>query len=139
MRDEVKPREKGAGMSSVLRSVRKRKKSRRLGEVEIISREGYEEFELDAKVEAIRALIPLGLMHVKELLDQEVRSWRGSVSPARRQRFAGGVTAATLVRSALRGSGLRSGFRGCAAWQGARYRCDPTKRSAAITRRTIGC
>ena len=47
-------------MSSVLRTVKKRKKSRRLGEVEIIRREEYAELELDSKVEAIRALIPLG-------------------------------------------------------------------------------
>ncbi len=33
-----------------------RKKSRRLGEVKIISREDYVEFDLDARVEAIRAL-----------------------------------------------------------------------------------
>ena len=37
-------------MSSVLRSVRKRKKSRRLGEVEILRREEYDELDLDAKV-----------------------------------------------------------------------------------------
>ena len=64
-------------MSSVLRSVKKRKKSRRLGEVEIIRREEYAEFELDAKVEAIRALVPLGLMHVAEVLDDEVTGLAG--------------------------------------------------------------
>ena len=64
-------------MSSVLRSVKKRKKSRRLGEVEIIRREDYDELELDAKVEAIRALVPLGLMHVFELLDDEVTALAG--------------------------------------------------------------
>jgi transposase-like protein len=64
-------------MGSVLRTVRKRKKSRRLGEVEVVRREEYVEFELDAKVEAIRALIPLGLMHVNELLDQEVTALAG--------------------------------------------------------------
>ncbi len=64
-------------MSSVLRSVRKRKKSRRLGEVEIIRREDYDELELDAKVETIRALVPLGLMHVAELLDDEVTGLAG--------------------------------------------------------------
>ena len=64
-------------MSSVLRSVKKRKKSRRLGKVEIIRREEYAEFELDAKVEAIRALVPLGLMHVGELLDDEVSALAG--------------------------------------------------------------
>ena len=47
-------------MGSLLRSVKKRKKSRRLGEVEIVSREEYAEFELDAKVEMIRSLGPAG-------------------------------------------------------------------------------
>ncbi len=64
-------------MGSVLRPVKKCKKSRRLGEVEVMRREEYPEFELDAKVEAIRALIPLGLMHVNELLDQEVTALAG--------------------------------------------------------------
>ncbi len=64
-------------MGSVLRPVKKCKKSRRLGEVEVIKREEYAEFELDARVEAIRALIPLGLMHVNELLDQEVTALAG--------------------------------------------------------------
>ena len=79
--DEVAKRtsthEKGAELSSVLRSVKKRKKSRRLGEVKLISREEYVWFDLDAKVAAIRALVPLGLMHVQETLDQEVTALAG--------------------------------------------------------------
>ena len=43
-----------------------------LGSVTIIRREAYADLELDAKVELIRSLIPLGLMHVQELLDQAV-------------------------------------------------------------------
>ena len=57
---------------SVLRTVRKRKKVRKLGSVKIIRCEAYADLELDAKVELIRSLVPLGLMHVQELLDQEV-------------------------------------------------------------------
>ena len=64
-------------MSSLLRSVKKRKKSRVLGEVEVLSREEYSGLELDSKVEMIRALIPLGLMHVEELLDEEVKALAG--------------------------------------------------------------
>jgi transposase-like protein len=64
-------------MSSVLRSVRKRKKVRKLGKVDIIRREEYADLELDAKVELIRSLVPLGLMHVHELLDQEVTALAG--------------------------------------------------------------
>ena len=44
-------------MSSVLRPVRKRKKSRTLGPVDVIRREDYGELELDAKVELIRSLV----------------------------------------------------------------------------------
>ena len=64
-------------MGSVLRSVKKRKKVRKLGEVEIIDREQYSELEVDAKVELIRSLVPLGLMHVEELLDEEVVALAG--------------------------------------------------------------
>ena len=66
-------------MSSVLRPVRKRKKGRTLGrEVEIISRDEYADLELDAKVEMIRSLVPLGLMRVHELLDEEVVALAGA-------------------------------------------------------------
>ena len=64
-------------MSSVLRSVRKRKKGRTLGAVDVIDREGYAELEVDAKVELIRSLIPLGLLHIEELLDEEVTALAG--------------------------------------------------------------
>ena len=73
----ITPRERGAKMSSVLRPVRKRKKSRTLGPVEIIRREDYAELEVDAKVELIRSLVPLGLMHVEEVLDAEVTALAG--------------------------------------------------------------
>ena len=64
-------------MSSVLRPVRKRKKGRTLGPVDIIRREDYADLEVDAKVELIRSLVPLGLMHVEELLDAEVPALAG--------------------------------------------------------------
>ncbi|MGQ0594756.1 MAG: transposase [Gammaproteobacteria bacterium] len=64
-------------MSSVQRLVGKGKKAQRLGEAETVDRASYHGLELDAKVELIRGLIPLGLMHVQELLDEEVRSLAG--------------------------------------------------------------
>ena len=64
-------------MSSVLRSVRKRKKGHTLGAVDVIDREEYAELEVDAKVELIRSLVPLGLMHIEELLDEEVTALAG--------------------------------------------------------------
>jgi putative transposase len=63
-------------MGSVVRQVRKRK--RRLGEVEILRREDYEGLDLNAKVEAIRSLIPLGLMHVQMVLEEEVEALAGT-------------------------------------------------------------
>ena len=61
-------------MSRVLRSVRKRKKGCTLGAVDVIDREGYAELEVDAKVEWIRSVVPLGLLHIEELLDEEVKT-----------------------------------------------------------------
>ena len=63
---------------SVLRAAGKRKKVGKLGQVDIIRREAYADLELDAKVELIRALVPLGLLHVQELLDQEVTALAGA-------------------------------------------------------------
>ena len=48
-------------MSSVLRPVRKRKKGRTLGPVDVIDRKEYAELDVDTKVELIRSLVPLGL------------------------------------------------------------------------------
>jgi len=45
-------------------SVKKRKKSRRLGEVEVISRDEYAEFDVNSKVEMIRALVSRVRSHV---------------------------------------------------------------------------
>ena len=64
-------------MRSLLRSVKKRKKRRVLGEVEVMSREEYSGLDLDSKVEMIRALIPLGLMHVEGCSDEEVKALAG--------------------------------------------------------------
>jgi putative transposase len=77
LKNNIKPQEEGAEMRSLLRSVKKRKKSRRLGKVEVVRREEYAELKLDTKVEMIRSLVPLGLMHIHELLDDEVTALAG--------------------------------------------------------------
>jgi transposase-like protein len=82
--DVIPAEERSRSMGSVLRRARKRKQ--RLGEIEIVSRPEYAGLELDAKVELIRGLIPLGLMHVHELLDDEVVALAG----ARHARHDGG-------------------------------------------------
>ena len=70
--------EGGAIRWAVLRSVRRRNgKSRRLGKVEILERSEYEGLDLDTRVELILGLIPLGLMHVQEVLADEVKELAG--------------------------------------------------------------
>ena len=83
-------------MSRVLRSVRKRKKGYTLGAlaghcapghrapVDVIDREGYAELEVDAKVEWIRSLVPLGCPGRDVLLVEVVDVGRRKV-PVRRQ------------------------------------------------------
>jgi transposase-like protein len=80
-------------MSTVLRSVGRRNgKSRRLGKVEILDRSEYEGLDLNTRVELILGLIPLGLMHVNEVLADEVKELAGEkharkTSEARGWRF----------------------------------------------------
>ena len=62
-------------MSSFLRKVRRRKKSRTLGEVQVVDRERYEDLGLDAKVALIQELVPLGVMSTWRY------SWTGRPSP----------------------------------------------------------
>ncbi len=63
---------------SIPRVAKRRKKNRRKGKVDVMSRERYGEFELDSKVELIRSLVPLGLLYAQELLEEEVRAWTGA-------------------------------------------------------------
>ncbi len=62
-------------MGSVVRRIRKRKRC--LGEVRVLRREEYQGLDLNAKVELIRSLIPLGLMHVQLVLEEEVEALAG--------------------------------------------------------------
>jgi putative transposase len=59
---------------SFLRPVGGRKRARRLGVVEVASREEFEGMDLEAKIEMIKGLVPLGLMHLQGLLEEEVES-----------------------------------------------------------------
>lgn len=64
---------------SVLQPIRKRKRKTKLlaHEVKVVSREDYDGFEIDTRVELIRSLIPIALMHVYEVLDAEVQALAG--------------------------------------------------------------
>ena len=117
---------------SVLRAVRKRKKVRKLGAIDIIRREAYADLELDAKVALIRALVPLGLLHVQELLDEEGTALAGARYARKDESVRGAVTAATLGRWVWRGSVCRFVCPAFATSRGVRSRCGPTRRCVAI-------
>lgn len=53
------------------------KRIRRMGALPVIRREDYTTSDLDTKVDLIRELIPLGLMHVEEMLQAEVQQLAG--------------------------------------------------------------
>ena len=54
-----------------------KRKARVLKPVEVMSREEYGRLPLDVRVELIQAVIPLGLMYVKEELEREVKELAG--------------------------------------------------------------
>lgn len=65
-------------MSSITETKKRSKKSRRLGPVGVLRPEQYEGFDVETKVECIRALIPLGLLHVQTVLEEEVSTLAGA-------------------------------------------------------------
>lgn len=59
-------------MSVIAKSQKRSKKTKRLGVVQVIRPDQYEAFDVESKIECIRALIPLGLMNALEALEEEV-------------------------------------------------------------------
>ncbi len=57
--------------------VRKRKKSKIMGKPDVISHQDIATMQVDARLDLIRALIPIGLAHVAVELEQEVASLAG--------------------------------------------------------------
>jgi len=64
-------------MRSITKTMTRSKKTKRLGPVEVLRPEAYADFDVETKVECIQALIPLGLMRIRELLEDEVRTLAG--------------------------------------------------------------
>ncbi len=64
-------------MSSIAKTTKRSKKAKRLGPVRVIRPEQYDAFDVNSKLECIRALIPLGLMRIQELLEEEICTLAG--------------------------------------------------------------
>jgi len=65
-------------MRSIAKATTRSKKTKRLGPVQILRPEQYAGFDVETKVECIQALIPLGLMRIQELLEDEVQTLAGA-------------------------------------------------------------
>ncbi len=65
-------------MSSITKPTKRSKKTKRLGPVRVLRPEQYETFDVNSKLECIRALIPLGLMRIQALLEEEVCTLAGT-------------------------------------------------------------
>lgn len=76
-------------MNSIAKSRTRSKKLRRLGPGPVLRPDQYEAFDVDTKVECIRALIPLGLMHVHRLLEEEVCTLAGARYTPKSGQFPG--------------------------------------------------
>jgi transposase-like protein len=63
---------------SVLHVVKKRKpKSRVLGQVKVVRREDFDDLDLNAKIEFIRNMAQVGMLHVQEMLDENLLALAG--------------------------------------------------------------
>ncbi|MEC4679736.1 MAG: transposase [Nitrospirota bacterium] len=76
-------------MSSIAEIKRRSKKAKRLGPVRVIRAEQYADFDVNSKVECIQALIPLGLMRIHELLEDEVCALAGTRYERKASRLPG--------------------------------------------------
>ena len=64
-------------MSSLTKTPKRSKKTRRLGPVRVSRPDQYEGFDVNSKLECICTLIPLGLMHIQALSEEEVCTLAG--------------------------------------------------------------
>jgi transposase-like protein len=73
-------------MTKVTEKSKKGKKQKVKGEVKVLKPEEYEGLSIDVRIETIQALIPLGLMHIEQELQKEVKRLAGE----RHERVEGG-------------------------------------------------
>jgi transposase-like protein len=92
-------------MPHLARQGKRSKKSKTLGEPDVVNREEYEAMELDSRLELIRSLIPLGLMAVYEELEREVVSLAGARHSRKlegRKRYRHGTNPGTVYLAGQR-------------------------------------
>jgi hypothetical protein len=85
-----------------------RRKSKRLGTADVISAEDYEGQPVDSKIELIRALVPLGLMAIKDMLEQEVCELAGARYVRGSEVFRHGTNPGSVARLGSAADGRRA-------------------------------
>ncbi len=93
-----------------------------------MSREEYAELELDAKIEMIRSLVPLGLMRVHELLDDEVKALAGGRYARKEESVRGRRHGTNPGTVGLAGQRVPIRVPGFGASREERFRCGRTRR-----------
>ena len=76
-------------MSSIAETKKRNKKTKRLGPVHVLRSDQYAVFDVNSKLECIQALIPLGLMRIQELLEDEVCALAGARYERKASRLPG--------------------------------------------------
>ena len=83
-------------------------------------------------MELIRALVPLGLLHVQELLDQEVTALAGARYARKDESVEGRRHGSNPGTVGLAGQRVPIRVPAFATSRGVRSRCGPTRRCVAI-------
>ena len=107
-------------MSSLAKTTMRSKKTKRLGSVQVLRPEQYAGFDVETKVECIQALIPLGLMRIHELLEDEVCALAGARYTRKASRLPGRRHGSNPGSVQLGGNGIRSRFLVSSMWPVAR-------------------
>ncbi len=96
-------------MRSNAKMTKRSKKTRRLEPVQLLRPDQYEAFDVDSKLACIQALIPLGLMRIHELLEEEVCTLAGRWYERKSRAFPAAARGAILAVSGWRANGIPSG------------------------------
>ena len=115
-------------MTSLTETTKRSKKMNRLEPVRVMRSKHYEAFDVISKLERIHALIPLGLMHIQELLEDEVRTLAGVRNERKASRLPGRRHGSNPGSVQLAGNHIRSRSLTSSTWLGANspYRASPT-------------
>lgn len=110
-------------MSSLTKTTERRKKTKRLGSVRVIRPEQYDAFDVNSKLECIRALIPSGLCGSANFWRRKSASWLAGAMHGRPHSFPVGGMGAIPAVCSWPHNGIRFASRVSSTWQVRRFLC----------------